>query len=122
MQIIAHRGASGTEPENTLRSFSRSLTMNIDAIELDVHLTKDKKLVVIHDNSVKRTTNGKGYVKNLMFKQLRELNAGLDEKIPLLEEVFDLVNKKVMIHIELKGTGTARPVAKLIEEYVKKGW
>jgi glycerophosphoryl diester phosphodiesterase len=122
MLKIAHRGASGYEPENTLRSFSRALAMNVDAIELDVHLTKDKKLVVIHDNSVGRTTNGKGWVKNFTFKQLRKLDAGLDEKIPTLKEVFDLVDKKVFINIELKGKNTAKPVAKLIEQYVKKGW
>jgi glycerophosphoryl diester phosphodiesterase len=122
MLNIGHRGASGYEPENTLRSFSRALTMNIDAIELDVHLTKDKKLVVIHDNSVKRTTNGKGWVRNLTLKELKKLDAGLDEKIPTLKEVFDLVNKKVFINIELKGKGTAKPVARLIEQYTKKGW
>ena len=122
MLNIAHRGASGYEPENTLRSFSRALTMNVDAIELDVHLTKDKKLVVIHDSSVKRTTNGKGWVKNLTFKELRKLDAGLTEKIPTLKEVFDLVNKKIIIHIELKGKGTAKPVARLIEQYTQKGW
>jgi glycerophosphoryl diester phosphodiesterase len=122
MLKIAHRGASGTEPENTLRSFSRALAMNVDAIELDVHLTKDKKLVVIHDNSVGRTTNGRGYVKNLTLKQLKKLDAGLNETIPTLKEVFDLVNKKIMIHIELKGKGTAKPVLKLIEQYTKKGW
>jgi glycerophosphoryl diester phosphodiesterase len=122
MLNIAHRGASGYEPENTLRSFSRALTMNVDAIELDVHLTKDKKLVVIHDNSVKRTTNGKGWVKNFTLKQIKTLDAGLDEKVPTLKEVFDLVNKKVFINIELKGKGTAKPVARLIEQYVKKGW
>ena len=122
MLKIAHRGASGYEPENTLRSFSRALAMDIDAIELDVHLTKDRKLVVIHDNSVGRTTDGKGWVKNLTFKQLRKLNAGLDERIPTLKEVFDLIDKKVFINIELKGKGTARPVARLIEQYTKKGW
>ncbi len=122
MLNIAHRGASGTEPENTLRSFSRTLAMKAEAIELDVHLTKDKKLVVIHDNSVGRTTNGKGWVKNLTFKQLRKLDAGKEEKIPTLKEVFDLVNKRIMIHIELKGKGTAKPVIKLIEQYTKKGW
>ncbi len=122
MLKIAHRGASGTEPENTLRSFSRALAMNVDAIELDVHLTKDKKLVVIHDNSVKRTTGGRGYVKNLTLKELKKLDAGLNETIPTLKEVFDLVNKRIIIHIELKGKDTAKPVARLIEQYTKKGW
>jgi glycerophosphoryl diester phosphodiesterase len=122
MLKIAHRGASGYEPENTLRSFKRAIELKADMIELDTYLTKDNQVVIIHDETVNRTTNGKGKVKNLTLKELKQLDAGKGEKIPTLEEVFDLVNKKVQINIELKGKGTAKPVSNLIEKYVKKGW
>lgn len=123
MQVFAHRGASGYKPENTLISFKKALSMGIDMIELDVHLTADGHLVVIHDETVDRTTDGTGQVAEYSFSQLRQLDAGKGQKIPLLSEVFDLVNKRVPINIELKGAGTAAAVAKLIEHYTKeKGW
>jgi glycerophosphoryl diester phosphodiesterase len=121
--VIGHRGAKGYEPENTLRSFKKALELKVDMIELDVQLSKDKQLIVIHDNKVNRTTNGSGYVKEKTFNELRSLDAGKGEKIPTLREVFNLVDKQVTINIELKGKGTAKPVARLIEMYVKKkGW
>ena len=120
---IGHRGAMGYAPENTLKSFQKALELNIDAIELDVYVCKSGELVVIHDDKVDRTTNGKGYVVEKTLDELRILNAGEGEKIPLLSEVLDLVNKKVQINIELKGIGTAKPVYELIEDYVKnKSW
>jgi len=123
MQIIGHRGASGYEPENTLASFKRALMLGVDMIELDVYVIKSGELVVMHDNTVNRTTNGTGRIENLSFQQLRHLNAGHGEKVPLLSEVLDLVNKKVPVNIELKGRGTAEPVADMIEAYIsKKDW
>ncbi|MBT3356504.1 glycerophosphodiester phosphodiesterase [bacterium] len=120
---IGHRGAMGYAPENTLKSFKKALELNVDAIELDVYICKSGELVVIHDDKVNRTTNGKGYVAEKTFKELRALDAGEKEKIPELKEVFDLVNKKVNINIELKATGTAKPVYELIELYIKeKSW
>ena len=115
MLIIAHRGASGYEPENTLRSFRKAIGLKSDAIELDVQLTKDNKLVVIHDETVNRTTNGKGKVKDLTLRELRKLDAGKGEKVPTLEEVFNLVKRKVKIHVELKGNNIAKPVNDLIK-------
>jgi len=123
MQIIAHRGASGYKPENTISSFTKALSMGIDMIELDVHLTADGKLVVIHDETVDRTTDGTGHVADYNFDQLRTLDAGRGQQIPLLSEVIDLVNKRVPINIELKGEGTAQPLADLIQQYLDdKGW
>lgn len=123
MLIIAHRGASGSEPENTLRSFKKAIELKADAIELDVHLSKDNKLVVIHDEKVNRTTKGRGKVNDKTLKELKQLNAGKEEKIPTLNEVLKLVKRRVKIHIELKGEGTAKPVFLLIEDYVKlKNW
>jgi glycerophosphoryl diester phosphodiesterase len=120
---IGHRGAMGYAPENTLKSFKKALECNVDAVELDVYVCKTGELVVIHDDKVDRTTNGKGYVIEKTFDELRELDAGDNEKIPLLSEVLDCIDKKVKVNIELKGMHTAQSVNDLIEEYVtNKGW
>lgn len=123
MLKIGHRGAMGYEPENTLRSFQKALDLGVDMVELDVYVLKAGELVVIHDDKVNRTTNGKGYVIDKSYEEIRFLDAGKGEKIPTLEEVFELVSKKVPINIELKGKNTAESVADLIKEYIeKRGW
>jgi len=123
MLVIGHRGACGYEPENTLASFKKALDLGVDIIELDIYALKTGELVVIHDDMVDRTTNGNGYVVDFSMVTLRLLNAGKGEKIPLLSEVLDLINTKVPINIELKGFGTAMPVADLIQVYKSKmGW
>lgn len=123
MQIIAHRGASGYEPENTLASFEKAIELGADMIELDVYVLKSGELVVIHDSTVNRTTNGSGHVTRFTLEELRRLDAGNGQKIPLLREVFDLVDKRVAINIELKGAHTAHPVAQLLTEYMTiHGW
>lgn len=119
MVIIGHRGAMGYEPENTLRSFEKAISLGVDMIELDVYVLHDGTLVVIHDDKVDRTTNGTGYVMDKTFSQLRKLDAGKGERIPTLQEVLDLVNRRAGIVIELKGEGTATAVATVIEEYVR---
>lgn len=119
---IGHRGALGYEPENTLLSFAKALELKVDAIELDVYLV-DGHLVVIHDDRVDRTTNGEGYVWDFTFEELRKLDAGKGALIPTLEEVFDLVDKKIQVNIELKGKGTAEPLNVLLKKYIQeKGW
>jgi glycerophosphoryl diester phosphodiesterase len=123
MLKIGHRGAMGYAPENTLKSFQKGLDLHVDMVELDVYVCKSGELVVIHDDKVDRTTNGHGYVIEKVLSELRSLDAGQGEKIPLLTEVFDLINRQAKINVELKGAGTAAPVAVLIEEYVKnKNW
>ena len=122
MKIIAHRGARGYEPENTLAAFKRALEIGVDGIELDVYVLKTGELVVIHDIMVNRTTTGDGYVADFNFDELRKLDAGNGQKVPTLAEVIELVDKKVPIFIELKAVGTAAPVAKLLNEYLQKGW
>lgn len=120
---IGHRGASGYEPENTLRSFKKALALGVDMIEFDVHVCASGELVVIHDAKVDRTTNGTGYVANKTLQELQKLNAGKGEHIPTLTEVLDLINQQVTVNIELKGANTAEPVAKIIKEYImQKGW
>ena len=120
MLRIGHRGACGYEPENTLRSFNRALQLDVDMIELDVHVCRSGELVVIHDEKVDRTTNGKGYVADQTLDELRVLDAGKGERIPTLPEVLDLVDRKAQVNIELKGVGTAKPVSELLEKYVRE--
>lgn len=121
MLCIGHRGAMGHEPENTLRSIRKALALGVDAVEIDVH-NVENNLVVIHDRDLSRTTNGTGYLEQQNLAYLRSLDAGKGEKIPLLQEVIETINKQVIINIELKGYNTAKLVANLIQEYVKRGW
>ncbi|MFV5702857.1 glycerophosphodiester phosphodiesterase [Flavobacterium sp. XS2P12] len=123
MKKIGHRGAKGYEPENTLVSFQKALDMRVDGIELDVHLSTDDELMVIHDETIDRTTNGKGFVNKLSLRELKVFRINRTYEIPTLKEVFDLVNQDCFINIELKNYDTAEKVVSLIEKYVvKKGW
>lgn len=113
--IFAHRGASAHAPENTLAAFELALAQNADAIELDVKLSADGKAVVIHDATVDRTTGSRGRVRDLSFQELRSLDAGgffaeryRGEKIPSLEEVFEVVGKRTFINVELTNYTTPR--------------
>jgi glycerophosphoryl diester phosphodiesterase len=120
---IGHRGAMGYEPENTLRSFRRALDLGCHMVELDVHRCRTGELVVIHDDTLERTTSGTGPVREKSLEELRMLDAGKGEKIPLLEEVLDEIGGRARVNIELKGYGTARPLAHLIERLRREqGW
>lgn len=105
---IGHRGAAGHAPENTLSSFQKALELGADTLELDVHLSKDGELIVMHDPRVDRTTNGNGYIKDLTVEELKKLDTGKlfeayqGERIPLLQEVFDLLKGKASFVIEIK--------------------
>jgi glycerophosphoryl diester phosphodiesterase len=101
-KIMGHRGASFYEPENTLRSFRRALQMGVAAVELDVHLTRDGRLAVIHDATLERTTNGRGRVQDFTLAELQRLDAGQGEPIPSLEEALDLVRDQAHLLVELK--------------------
>lgn len=117
MLKIGHRGAKGYEPENTLISFGKAIDLNVDGIELDVHLSLDGEIMVIHDETIDRTTNGKGFVENFTSSQLKKL------EIPTLIEVLDFTNRRCFINIELKRNGTAKPVIELISQYIsEKNW
>jgi glycerophosphoryl diester phosphodiesterase len=117
MHKIGHRGAKGYAEENTLVSFQKAIDLGVDGIELDVHLSADGKVMVIHDDSIDRTTSDKGFVKDISKAALEKLG------IPSLETVFDLVDKKCFINVELKTYETADKVAELIAHYVsEKGW
>lgn len=88
---IAHRGASAYEPENTLRAFRRAIELGADMSELDLHLSQDGTLVVMHNETVDQTTNGHGLIKDLSLNEIKQLDAGRGERVPTLQEVIDLV-------------------------------
>jgi len=108
--IYAHRGASAELPENTLPAFARAVELGADGIELDVHLSADGVPVVIHDESVNRTTNGTGNVAELSLDQLKALDAGNGAPIPTLAEVLDLVGGRLHVDIEVKAAAAADAV------------
>lgn len=109
MLIYAHRGYSANYPENTLSAFEAALPY-VDGIELDVQLSKDGRLVVIHDETVDRTTDGTGWVKDMTLQELRQLKVDGYERIPTLEEVLGLIERSnVTLNIELKTDQYAYP-------------
>lgn len=101
--IIAHRGASGDAPENTLAAFQLAETQQADGFEFDVHLSADGVPVVIHDRLLERTTNGRGLVSKHTVAELKALDAGDGEAIPTLEELFTAFEERMLYNIELKG-------------------
>lgn len=129
-QVSAHRGFSRAAPENTLYAFEAAMDSGADFIELDVQLTKDNELVVFHDETINRTTNGKGYLSDYTYDALMQFSAGSwfnntgefdDAFIPKLSEVLELVGDEKMLNIEIKDHGdvklTAEKTVELIEEY-----
>jgi glycerophosphoryl diester phosphodiesterase len=131
--ILAHRGDKLHAPENTLPAFEQAIQKGADGIELDVKLTADGHVVVIHDSKVERTTDGRGHVASLTLEAIRKLDAGkwFDEKfsgakIPLLEEAFEVVGKDKLINIELKNYSSpfdnlAAKVCELVKRHNNQG-
>ncbi len=129
IQIIGHRGAAGLAPENTLASFQKAIDLKVDMIELDIHLSADDELIVMHDATVDRTTNGTGEIKNMTRNEIQKLDAGSwfnatfkGQKAPTLTEVIDLVNGQCKILIELKWpkegiyTGLVKKLIKVLQD------
>ena len=106
--VIGHRGAAGLAPENSLQAFAAAAELGADAVELDVHYVHGK-LLVIHDDTLDRTTSGRGPLSSLSLAELRALDAGGGHPMPYLEEVFDALPKELGVNVELKGAGTAEP-------------
>lgn len=127
--IVAHRGASGNYPENTLRAFQMALEIGVDEIELDLRSTRDGHLVVMHDATVDRTTDGTGAIGELTLAEIRALDAGRvfgerfrGERVPTWEEALDLVQGKVRLNVHLKEGGNPdgkyeRKVAKALRAF-----
>lgn len=123
MWVFAHRGNSEHYPENTLAAIKSALfATDAEGIEIDVYCTKDKQLVVIHDESLERTTTGKGYVSDHTYQQLQTLNAGDGEQIPTLSSVLDLMPDNKWLNIELKGEDTAIALESLLQQEKYKHW
>ena len=126
--IIAHRGYRAQYPENTLASFKAALDAEVHMIELDVMLSRDRKLVVIHDATLERTTNGHGLVKRCTLEELKQLDAGswfhprfAGERVPSLSEVLDQVSGRAWVNVEIKGSAyEAHQPADAIERQVVK--
>lgn len=126
--IIAHRGASAYAPENTMVAFQKAVELSADGIEFDVKCSKDGEMVIIHDQSLERTTNGHGRVNETNLKDLRNLDAGSSfssefagEKIPILSEVLEEFSKRLLINIELTNyasisDGLANKAAHLVKQ------
>ncbi len=133
-KIIAHRGASSMAPENTMASFRKAMDIGVDMVEIDVHLTQDDHLVVLHDSTLERTTNGNGPVSEINFEDLRKLDAGTwfdasfeNERVPAIQEVFDLIGGKCGLLLEIKVAKSSRPglakaALKAIDEANAQGW
>lgn len=107
--ITGHRGAAGLAPENTLASIQLALELGVDRIEIDVQQTKDNKIIVLHDRTLRRTSTGNGFVKKLTYDEILQFSAGFkfnkfynNEKVPTLEQVIDLIDGKVELLIETK--------------------
>lgn len=109
MRVFGHRGAAGHRPENTLASVRHAIALGVDAVEIDVCLLDDA-LIILHDDTLDRTTNGHGSYKAMRLDALRALDAGDGERIPLLEEVIDATLERVGLNIEVKEAGIAELV------------
>jgi glycerophosphoryl diester phosphodiesterase len=132
--VTGHRGAAGLAPENTLASIQLALDLGVNRIEIDVQQTADNRIIVIHDATLRRTTNGFGRIRNKTFEEIRSLSAGIKfhrnyihEKIPTLEEVIRLINGKVELLIEVKYSYLYYPfieknIIEIIKTHKAKNW
>ena len=132
MQVIAHRGASFLEPENTLKAVEKAIKMGADFVEVDVRMSKDNRLVIMHDPDIDRTTDGKGLVKDYTLQELKKFDAGYQnskfwsrkneifagngETIPTLDEAISCVKDRVGLVIEIKEPGTEGKILEKIDE------
>ena len=128
-RISAHRGNTGSAPENTLATFNKALKLHVNFIEIDVRTTSDGELIILHDGSLNRTTIGEGPVKNVPFSELKKLSAGKgyigfeEEKIPSLAEVCQLISrwnkwhtKKTYIYVDCKDVAP-KPLVEILKKY-----
>jgi len=119
--LMAHRGNSGLAPENTLAAFAKALETRARWVELDVHLTADGRVVVMHDGTVDRTTDGSGAIVDLTLAQIKALDAGswfgpefAGEPVPTLAEVVELLRDRIRINVEIKSAADPESAAKVV--------
>lgn len=127
-ELMAHRGNSGLAPENTLAAFAKAVESGADWTELDVHLSADGEIVVMHDPTVDRTTDGSGAIVEMTLAQIKKLDAGswfgpefAGEKVPTLREVIDLVGDRIRLNVEIKSMDNPLTAAKVIEALAEGG-
>lgn len=128
VNVVAHRGFSGKYPENTQIAFEKALALNVEMIELDLHLSRDRHLIVIHDPTVDRTSDGTGKVEELTLAEIKSLNAGSwfapefhDQKFLTFQEALDIMANKVRLNIHIKAYDHDREIiVPLVVEEVKK--
>ncbi len=123
MLKIGHRGAKGHLAENTIASIQKALALRVDGIEIDVHRCASGELVVFHDFTLDRMTNGTGEVSKFNYRELKKLKTKGNYEIPTLAQVLAFVDNRCLLNVELKGHDTAKEAARIIKFYVdKKGW
>lgn len=117
--LIGHRGCAGVEPENTLLGVRRAIEMGCQMVEVDIHLVEGE-LVVMHDATVNRTTNGRGRLASMSLGELRDLDAGKGEQVPLLGEVLTLCRDRTKLNIEIKGEGCADRLIEVLNRHTNR--
>jgi glycerophosphoryl diester phosphodiesterase len=123
MLKIGHRGAKGHVAENTLASIQKAIELGVDGVEIDVHRCASGELVVFHDFTLDRMTNGSGEISKFPYRELKKLKTTGNYEIPTLAQVLAFVDNKCLLNVELKGQETAKEAARIITFYVeKKGW
>lgn len=122
MKVYAHRGASIELPENTLAAFARAIEIGAEGIELDTYRAKDGTAVVIHDDTLDRTTTASGPVKERTAVELGQIDAGSGERVPTLEEVLALAAGKVRVNIEIKDPEAVAAVIETVEKFDNLDW
>lgn len=115
-KIIAHRGASGTALENSFAAIRKALAADVDAIEFDIHLTRDRQVVVIHDSHTARVADTTVHIRDLTLKELQKLSLKNGQTIPTLDEVLDIVGEKP-IFIDIKDDGSAAPLLAVLSRH-----
>ena len=115
--LIGHRGARGYVAENTLASISKAIELGVDGVEIDVFLCASGELIVFHDKTLEKLTNGIGAVESFTLDSLKTFKVLGEETIPTLNEVMEFIDSEIILNIELKGSNTAIPTAKLLKHY-----
>jgi glycerophosphoryl diester phosphodiesterase len=122
MLIYGHRGASASEPENTLRAFSRAIEMGVAGLETDVQVTSDRVPVLLHDRDLARTTNGAGAIDRIESAALRAIDVGQGEPVPTLAEALELAGDRIHWDIEIKQGGVERETLDVLAAYPQARW
>jgi len=114
--VLGHRGCTGKLPENSLLAFRKAVESGADGVELDVWLTRDGRVIVMHDETIDRTSNMRGRQKDMTLEELKRADIGLGERIPTLEEVFEALPGDALINVELKDGDAVEEAARIVNE------